>query len=73
MKILGWTSWKKTSEHLFFALSKYEPKLLEWMKNKKHWKSSVFKFTQNWLKNGLKDRAITRDINWGVKVPIDGF
>ncbi len=72
-KICGSTPEIRTSEHLFFALSKFEPKLLDWIKDKKHWKSSVLKFTQNWLKNGLKDRAITRDIKWGIKVPIDGF
>jgi methionyl-tRNA synthetase len=72
-KICGSTPEIRTSEHLFFALSKFEPKLLDWMKDKEHWKPSVLKFTQNWLKDGLKDRAITRDINWGVKIPIDGF
>lgn len=72
-KICGATPEIQTTEHLFFALSKFEKKLLNWMKDKKHWKTSVLKFTQNWLKNGLKDRAITRDINWGVKVPVKGF
>ncbi len=72
-KICGGTPEIKTSEHLFFTLSKFQKKLLDWIKNKNHWKPSVFKFTENWLKDGLKDRAITRDINWGVKVPIDGF
>ena len=72
-KICGGTPEIRTSEHLFFALSKFEKKLLDWMKDKKHWKPSVLKFTENWLKNGLKDRAITRDIDWGVTVPIDGF
>jgi methionyl-tRNA synthetase len=43
------------------------------MKDKDYWKSSVKKFTDNWLKNGLKDRAITRDMKWGVPVPIKGF
>ncbi len=63
----------RTSKHLFFALSKFEKKLKEFMKDKKHWKSSVWKFTNNWLKDGLKDRAITRDMSWGIKVPIDGY
>jgi len=72
-KICGGTPKVKTSKHLFFALSKFEPKLLDWMKDKKHWKPSVLKFTRNWLKDGLKDRAITRDMSWGVKVPVDGF
>ena len=72
-KICGSKPEIKTSDHLFLALSKFEPKLLNWMKDKKHWKSSVIKFTRNWLKDGLKDRAITRDINWGIKVPVEGF
>ena len=72
-KICNSTPEIKTSEHFFFALSKFESKLFSWMKDKKHWKPSVLKFTQNWLKNGLKDRAITRDMEWGIKVPVDGF
>lgn len=72
-KICGSLPEIQTSDHLFFSLSKFESKLIDWMKNKKNWKPSVLNFTQNWLKNGLKDRAITRDIDWGVKIPIDGF
>ena len=72
-RICGNTPEIRTSDHLFFALSKFEPKLLDWIKKKKHWKPSVLKFTQNWLKDGLQDRAITRDINWGVKIPNNGF
>ncbi|KYK27573.1 methionine--tRNA ligase [Thermoplasmatales archaeon SG8-52-1] len=72
-KICGSLPEIQTSDHLFFSLSKFESKLIKWMKYKKHWKPSVLKFTQNWLKNGLKDRAITRDIDWGVKIPIEGF
>jgi len=72
-KICGNTPEVKSVEHFFLALSKFEPKLIDWMKDKKHWKASVMKFTQNWLKNGLKDRAITRDMTWGIKLPIDGF
>ncbi len=72
-KICGNLPVIKTSDHLFFALSKFESKLLEWTKDKKHWKSSVLKFTRNWLKNGLNDRAITRDISWGITVPVEGF
>ena len=72
-KICGSTPEIRTSEHFFLALSKFEQKLLDWMKDKKHWKASVKKFTENWLKNGLEDRAITRDISWGITVPIKGF
>ena len=72
-KICGSTPERRTSDHLFLALSKFEPKLLDWMKDKKYWKPSVLKFTYNWLKNGLKDKAITRDMEWGIKVPVEGF
>jgi len=72
-KICGCTPKIKKSDHLFFALSKLEPKLKNWIKNKKHWRPSVLKFTENWLKDGMKDRAITRDINWGIDVPVEGF
>ena len=72
-KICGGTPEIKTSEHFFLALSKFESTLLKWMKNKNYWKSSVKKFTENWLKNGLEDRAITRDMTWGIPVPIKGY
>ncbi len=72
-KLCGGIPVKKTTDHLFIALSKFEPKLLNWLKDKDHWKPNVLKFTHNWLKNGLQDRAITRDISWGIPVPIEGF
>jgi len=72
-KICGATPILKNTEHLFFALSKFEKPLLDWLKEKNYWKPSVLKFTQNWLKDGLHDRDITRDINWGVPIPLDGF
>jgi len=72
-KLCGGTPVKKTTDHLFLALSKFEPKLMHWLEDKKYWKPNVLKFTYNWLKNGLHDRAITRDMTWGIHVPIDGF
>jgi methionyl-tRNA synthetase len=72
-KICGNTPEIRSSDHLFFALSKFESKLIKWIGDKKHWKSSVYKFTKNWLNEGLKDRAITRDMSWGINVPIKGF
>jgi methionyl-tRNA synthetase len=72
-KVCGGTPVKRKTEHLFFALSSFEPKLIQWLKEKNFWKANVLKFTNNWLQNGLHDRAITRDINWGIKVPVFGF
>jgi methionyl-tRNA synthetase len=72
-KLCGGTPVKQKTEHLFFALNIFEPKLLAWLSDKKYWKANVLKFTNNWLQNGLHDRAITRDISWGIKVPVFGF
>ena len=72
-KLCGETPELKTTTHLFFALSHFEQPLLNWIKDKNHWKPSVLKFTENWLKEGLHDRAITRDMTWGIPVPLEGF
>ncbi len=72
-KLCGGTPVKQKTEHLFFLLSSFEPKLQAWLNDKTYWKPNVLRFTNNWLAGGLKDRAITRDITWGIKVPIFGF
>ena len=72
-KLCGSTPELKTTDHLFFALSHFEQPLLNWLKDKTYWKSSVLKFTTNWLKEGLHDRAITRDMSWGIPIPLEGF
>ena len=63
----------KDSEHFFFRLSAFRDKLLAWMKGQTHWRQNVLNFTMRYVEEGLKDRAITRDIDWGVPVPLDGF
>jgi len=72
-KICGNAPVMKETEHLFFKLSAFEDSLLKWLEDKNYWKDNVIKFTRNWIKGGLKDRAITRDLEWGVEVPLDGF
>jgi methionyl-tRNA synthetase len=63
----------RQTQHYFFKLSAFQETLLDWMSDKYYWKSSVQTFTRNWLENGLKDRAITRDMSWGVSVPLKGW
>jgi len=64
----------RETEHLFFRLSAFREQLLEWLsEGKGHWKSNVLNFTRNWLEEGLVDRAVTRDLKWGVPVPRDGY
>lgn len=61
------------SEHFFLRLSAFEDRLKAWVEEQTHWRNNVLNFTLGILKGGLKDRAITRDIEWGVTVPQAGF
>ena len=63
----------KDTEHFFLRLSSFEQQLLEWSRQQEHWKPNVRNFTVGFLEGGLKDRAITRDITWGVPVPLPGY
>jgi len=63
----------RDSEHFFLKLSKFQDELLNWVKEKTYWRQNVLNFTLRYLEGGLKDRAITRDIGWGVPVPVAGF
>jgi methionyl-tRNA synthetase len=63
----------RDSEHFFLRLSAFRDRLLAWVKQQTHWRQNVLNFTTRYLEEGLKDRAITRDIEWGIPVPVDGF
>lgn len=74
-KITGETPKLKETSHWFFPLGKYQERLEKYIDelNKKfNWKENVLQYCRGWFKDGLKDRAVTRDLDWGVKVPIDG-
>ena len=73
-RISGARPERRTSEHYFLRLTGLAPALQEWLSTgKEHWRKHVFNFTQGMLREGLRDRAITRDIDWGVAVPVEGF
>ncbi len=61
------------SEHFFFKLSAFEESLRQWIASRNGWRANVQKFTLGFLEGGLKDRAITRDIEWGITIPQPGF
>jgi methionyl-tRNA synthetase len=61
------------AEHFFLKLSAFESELHKWVGAKTNWRQNVQNFTMAFLEGGLKDRAITRDIEWGVSVPLEGF
>jgi methionyl-tRNA synthetase len=63
----------RTSEHLFFRLSAFSDQLESWSKAQAHWRPNVSSFTLRYINEGLRDRAITRDLEWGISVPAEGF
>jgi methionyl-tRNA synthetase len=63
----------KDSEHFFLKLTAFQEKLEKWVGFQKHWRPNVHGLTMRYLKEGLRDRAITRDIEWGIPVPVKGF
>jgi methionyl-tRNA synthetase len=72
-RLCGTTPRFEDSEHFFLKLSAFQDKLLEWVRPKGYWRTNVLNFTTRYLEDGLKDRAITRDIDWGVPVPLEGY
>lgn len=64
----------RPTEHFFLDLPKLQPPLMEWLSSEKdHWRQNTLAFAMNWLKEGLRPRAITRDLDWGVPIPIPGY
>ena len=64
---------KKKTRHWYFPLQNYEGWLKDWLlEGHKEWKNNVYGQCKSWLDNGLQSRAMTRDSNWGIKVPVDG-
>jgi len=74
-KISGSTPVLKETKHYYFPLGKYQTELEKFvddMNQKFGWKENVLQYCRGWFKDGLKERAITRDLDWGIKVPVDG-
>lgn len=63
----------KETKHWYLPLDKYEPYLKQWiLEEHKEWKPNVYGQCKSWLDSGLHPRAVTRDLDWGVPVPVDG-
>ena len=64
----------KKTKHWFLPLNNFESFLKKWflVDNEKIWKTNVFGQVKSWINEGLKPRAITRDLDWGIPVPLDG-
>ncbi|GGW56132.1 methionyl-tRNA synthetase [Winogradskyella epiphytica] len=64
----------KETKHWFLPLNKHEDFLREWILkgHKKDWKSNVYGQVKSWIDDGLRPRAVTRDLDWGIPVPVEG-
>ena len=73
-KLCGSSPEFRETEHFFLRLSAFEKPLLDWIEGQAdHWRPNVRRFTYQYLKDGLRDRAISRDITWGIPVPLEGY
>ena len=63
----------RETKHWYLPLDKWEPKLREWiLEGHKEWKPNVYGQCKSWLDMGLQPRAVSRDLDWGVPVPVEG-
>jgi methionyl-tRNA synthetase len=75
-KLCGTTPVMRETKHWYFPLGKYQERLVAYIdeRNKRDgWKDNVLRYCESWFKDGLQDRAVTRDLNWGVQVPVEGY
>jgi methionyl-tRNA synthetase len=72
--ITGETPILKSTKHWFLPLDRYQDFLTKWIleDHKNDWKTNVLGQVKSWLDDGLKPRAVTRDLDWGIDVPVEG-
>lgn len=72
--ITGATPTLKETKHWFLPLDQYEPFFKDWIlkDHKKDWKTNVYGQCKSWIDDGLRPRAVTRDLDWGIPVPVKG-
>jgi len=61
----------KETEHFFLKLTSLESELAKWLDKQEGWRPHVINWAKSFVKDGLQDRAITRDLDWGIKIPVD--
>ncbi len=72
-KLSGAEPVKKKTTHWYLPLDQYEPWLREWILDQhKEWRSNVYGQCKSWIDGGLQPRAVSRDLDWGVPVPVEG-
>jgi len=71
-KISGSVPEMRVTRHWYFRLSAFQGQLEDWQASKRGWKGNVREFSSGWFHEGLTDRSITRDLDWGIPVPLAG-
>lgn len=69
--ITGDTPETRETTHWYLPLGDFQERLEEWLGTRENWKPNVMGQVKSWLNDGLADRAVTRDLTWGVPVPLD--
>ncbi len=72
-KICGNETMTKSTKHLFFTLSRFEKDVRRLLIRQRGWRDNAQAIVKRYLDEGLRDKAVTRDFNWGVDVPLDGY
>lgn len=68
-RLTGATPEMRETQHYYILLSKFQDRLLEWLRSRKGWRRHVLNMALGFTEEGLQDRAITRDLDWGVPIP----
>lgn len=68
-KVTGSTPVARETTHWYMPLGDFQPELEKWIASKSHWKDNVINYCKGWFNQKLADRAITRDLDWGVPLP----
>lgn len=72
-KVCGTPVERRQTRHFFFRLSAFQERLAAWLRTRGHWRPHVLHFALAWLKEGLRDRPVSRDIDWGIPIPLEGY
>ncbi|MEK3983371.1 methionine--tRNA ligase [Paenibacillus sp. FSL K6-3166] len=72
-KLCGSTPTERPTEHYYLSLSNFQSELTEYVEEAQFWRENAIKLTKRYLQEELQDRAVTRDLSWGVDVPVAGF
>ncbi|RKN85562.1 methionine--tRNA ligase [Paenibacillus ginsengarvi] len=72
-KLCGNRPVERPTEHYYIALSRFQQELSDYAGRAEGWRDNAVRLTRRYLEEGLPDRAVTRDLSWGVDVPVEGF